>query len=70
MNLDDRFDAVRKGKKDYQNEVQDRVTRIYERRSTKDGLKDKVLKQRDITHEMLKEIHNLRSSNQAVNLEK
>ena len=54
---------MHKGKREYQKEVQDRVSRIFERRSTKDGLKDKVLKERDINHQMLKEIHNLRQSN-------
>ena len=34
---------MHKGKREYQKEVQDRVSRIFERRSTKDGLKDKVL---------------------------
>ena len=44
VNLDDKFESVIKGKKDYMKEVQERQVRIHERRSTKDGLKDKVLK--------------------------
>jgi hypothetical protein len=44
------------------------MEKIYERRSMKDELKEKVLANKDINHKMLKEVHSLRYENVQNNL--
>jgi len=46
------------------------MEKIYERRSMKDELKEKVLANKDINHKMLKEVHSLRYENVQNNLVK
>ena len=47
---------------------QEKLEKITERRCTKDELKEKVLEKKDINHQMLKEVHNLRYENVQNNL--
>jgi ATP phosphoribosyltransferase regulatory subunit HisZ len=49
---------------------QEKMEKIYERRSMKDELKEKVMEKKDINHQMLKEVHNLRYENVQNNLVK
>jgi hypothetical protein len=41
----------------------EKLDKIYERRANKDQLKHQVLSDKNINHQMLKEIHHLRQSN-------
>lgn len=59
-NLQKRFEVVEKGKKEAYSRKAEKLDQIFDRRKTKEELKDKVLTDKVIEHEMLKEIHSLR----------
>ena len=65
-----RFEIVEKGKKEAFDKKVDKIDKIFERRKNKDDLKHQVLTDKNINHQMLKEIHHLRQSNVQVNLQK
>lgn len=58
-----RFEIVEKGKKEAFDKKVDKIDKIFERRKNKDDLKHQVLTDKNINHQMLKEIHHLRQSN-------
>ena len=48
--------------------MSEKVGKIFERRNNKDGVKEKLMNQKEIGHKMLKEVHNLRYSNAQINI--
>lgn len=57
------LELVGKGKKEAFNQKVDKLDKTLERRNDKEEKKQKVLADKNITHQMLKEIHHLRQSN-------
>lgn len=69
-NQDEMFDKVDSLKKQVIGSKEERISKIFERRNCKDELKDKVLKEKELQHCMLVEVHNCRQTNQQTNFQK
>lgn len=61
--LNEKFSKLDMGKRQVEQNLNEKVGKIFERRNNKDSVKEKLLNDKQIGHKMLKEVHNLRYSN-------